>query len=976
MSYPEPGHKTPRRSRQESTPRRYRKRLGDLVKNPHRGDIKNASENSHEMTPRELILEYRGPSILEESHNTPFTHRISDAIISDPGKLRIEHFNGSSDPKGNLKSFIISVARAKFRPEERDAGLCHLFVEHLKGPALDWFSRLEGNSVDSFLELSTLFVEQYSVLIDPDTLDADLWSLSQQPNEPLRDFLAKLRSTLAKVEGINDVAALSALKKSLWYKSEFQKELNLFKPLTIRDALHRASDYVSNEEEMELLAKRHEPTKQTPRTNKPQPGAPNHKKSAQGGTFVHHEGRNFSGAHNYQADTPRGEAARGRGRGRGRGRSRESYTWTKDQPAGNEQEYCELHKSYDHHTSRCRSLGARLAAKFLAGEIGGGLTIEDLEAEKGKTEQTAPAANPDGHKRGRGNRETDDDEPEAARDRIFTILGDSAFCQDTTASIKAYQRKADANQIGGDLGEELTAEVTAFLKENINTFACSPEDLPGVRVNVVSHELNIDPTFKPIKQKRRKLGRERAEAVKAEIGKTMEVYIDDMLVKSMAEKDHITHLRECFKQLNLYNVKLNLAKCRFGVRSGEFLGYLVTHRGIEANPKQIEALLGMASPQNKREVQRLTGRVAALNRFISRSTDKCLAFYDVLRRNKKFEWTTRCEEAFQELKKYLATPPILAKPVIGEPLYLYIAVLDTAFSGVLVREDRGEQKPIVYVSANGETCFSSRRQAKWAIELDEYDIEYRNKTCAKSQVLADFIVELPTKEARENPLDTTWLLHVDGSSSKQGSGVGIRLTSPTGEILEQSFRLNFEATNNLVANQFNGEYTARDKKMEAYLVHVQKLAKNFEEFELTRIPRGENTSVDALAALASTSDPSLRRVIPVEFIEKPSIELSEEEHVVPIQISADQDDPDECSSGWMEPIISYISEGKLPSDKWKARKLKAQAARFVLVDEKLYKWRLSGPLMNSMEGEATCKIMKQNSRRLVRKPLWGKSFSH
>ena len=112
--------------------------------------------------------------ILEESHNTPFTHRISNAIISDPGKLRIEYFNGSSDPKGHLKSFIISVARAKFRPEERDAGLCHLFVEHLKGPALYWSSRLEGNSVDSFQELSTLFLKQYSVLIDPGTSDADI----------------------------------------------------------------------------------------------------------------------------------------------------------------------------------------------------------------------------------------------------------------------------------------------------------------------------------------------------------------------------------------------------------------------------------------------------------------------------------------------------------------------------------------------------------------------------------------------------------------------------------------------------------------------------------------------------------------------------------------------------------------------------------------------------------------------------------
>jgi len=152
--------------------------------------------------------------------------------------MKIEYFNGSSDLKGHLKSFIIVVARAKFRPEERDAGLCHLFVEHLKGSTLDWFSRLEGNSVYSFQEHSTFFLKQYSVLIDLGTSDADLWLLSQQPNEPLRDFLTKFRSTLPKVEGINDVAALSPLKKALWYKSEFRKELNLSKQQTIQDALH------------------------------------------------------------------------------------------------------------------------------------------------------------------------------------------------------------------------------------------------------------------------------------------------------------------------------------------------------------------------------------------------------------------------------------------------------------------------------------------------------------------------------------------------------------------------------------------------------------------------------------------------------------------------------------------------------------------------------------------------------------------
>ena len=95
-----------------------------------------------------------------------------------------------------------------------------------------------------------------------------------------------------------------------------------------------------------------------------------------------------------------------------------------------------------------------------------------------------------------------------------------------------------------------------------------------------------------------------------QLRKAMEVYIDDMLIE----------------RLNLHNMKLNPAKCRFAVASGQFLGYLVSFHGIEANPKQITALIKMASPRTKREVQRLTGRVAALNRFISRSTDKCLPF--------------------------------------------------------------------------------------------------------------------------------------------------------------------------------------------------------------------------------------------------------------------------------------------------------------------------------------------------------------
>jgi len=132
-----------------------------------------------------------------------------------------------------------------------------------------------------------------------------------------------------------------------------------------------------------------------------------------------------------------------------------------------------------------------------------------------------------------------------------------------------------------------------------------------------------------------------------QLGRTMEVYIDDMLVKSTHAAEYVSHLQQCFDVLNKYNMKLNPAKCTFGVTSREFLGYLVTQRGIEANPKQISALINLPSPRNTREVQRLTGRIAALNRFISRSTDKCLPFYQLLRSNKRFEWDDKCEAAFK-----------------------------------------------------------------------------------------------------------------------------------------------------------------------------------------------------------------------------------------------------------------------------------------------------------------------------------------
>ncbi|CAA0841906.1 Uncharacterized mitochondrial protein AtMg00860, partial [Striga hermonthica] len=262
------------------------------------------------------------------------------------------------------------------------------------------------------------------------------------------------------------------------------------------------------------------------------------------------------------------------------------------------------------------------------------------------------------------------------------------------------------------------------------------------------------------------------------IGHTMEVYVDDMLVKSEQASDHIAHLSEVFDILREYSMVLNPKKCTFGVGSGKFLGYMVSQRGIEANPAKIQAILNLSPPTSLKGVQALTDRLAALNRFISKSTDHCKPFFDAIKKKKPFEWTTECQNAFDNIKKVLLRLPTLQKPLPDEPLYLYLGVSGVAVSAVLIRQDGLQQFPVYYVSKalhDAELRYphmeklayaliiaarklrpyflehsivvfttyplrqvlhrpdTSGRMIKWAIELGQFDIQYRPRTAIKAQ---------------------------------------------------------------------------------------------------------------------------------------------------------------------------------------------------------------------------------------------------
>nr|KYP63499.1 Retrovirus-related Pol polyprotein from transposon 17.6 [Cajanus cajan] len=182
-----------------------------------------------------------------------------------------------------------------------------------------------------------------------------------------------------------------------------------------------------------------------------------------------------------------------------------------------------------------------------------------------------------------------------------------------------------------------------------------------------------------------------------QIGTCLEVYVDDMVIKSTSVGDHLKDLVTIFEEVRRHHMRLNPAKCTFGVAGGKFLGFMLSKRGIEANPDKCQAIINMKSPRNIKEVQRLAGRIASLARFLPCMAEKSKPIMSLLKKATKFQCNEECESAFQDLKKTLATPPLLTKPNPRLDMIVYISVSDKAISSVLVQE-KTEQMPVYFVS--------------------------------------------------------------------------------------------------------------------------------------------------------------------------------------------------------------------------------------------------------------------------------------
>lgn len=338
--------------------------------------------------------------------------------------------------------------------------------------------------------------------------------------------------------------------------------------------------------------------------------------------------------------------------------------------------------------------------------------------------------------------------------------------------------------------------------------------------------------------------------------KEIEVYVDDVIINSKQESDRARDLRKFFTRLRKYNLKLNPAKCAFGVPSGKILGFVVSRRGIELDPSKIKAIQELPPPKNKTEVMSLLGRLNYISRFIAQLALTCEPIFKLLKKDDVVEWTDECQRAFDKIKRYLSNPPVLVPPEPGRPLLLYLSVMDNAFGCVLGQYGAtGKNEQAIYYLSKKftpyeRTCCAltwvaqtmkhyllsyttylisrmdtlkyifqkpmpTGRLAKWQILLTEFDIVYVTLTAVKAQALAYHLAENPVddeykplktyfpdeevsfsdKEVAQDPLG--WKLFFDGASNMKGIGIGAVLISDEGRHYPVTSKLRFTYNNNM-----------------------------------------------------------------------------------------------------------------------------------------------------------------------------------
>ncbi|GAU47711.1 hypothetical protein TSUD_177160 [Trifolium subterraneum] len=707
----------------------------------------------------------------------PFSEEIQEVAV--PRHFReptIDSYDGSSDPQSHVSTFQTQM----FISGVDDALSCKIFGGTLKDVAHKWIAGLPARSVTSFEDVATRFVAQFAANSEKSFLVVDLFDVQQRSTEPLKNDLARFNNATLKVTEPNEDIFVMAFEKGLSSRT-FSEALTL-RSREIRGKVQTTED--RREKMMKGLGRdgvprnsRHEQRDRPKREAPPRvnPRDENFTPLTKRRSQIHKEVMNTQ-IIKRPPPNPR--------------------------PMGDEAgQWCDYHRAYGHTTDNCRTPRMHIEKLIQEGYLGryvqgrGGEVIMprgqlltntqvdlrsvDMENRNHKTKsqeddmkgisvRPRPAeevkeiqigAEP-GQKNQGGNLSfknsgggTEDYTQKKCRficmqrKRKMSLEKQKAMEEETQKLVNAkFIREVcpkdvyplpsidqlldnasgygllsfmDAysgyNQIRMHLEDE---EKTAFMIDRANfCYKVMPFGLKNV---AATYQWLMDKVFKN------------------EIGKTIEVYVNDMAVKSAQEEDHQSSLSKMFRLLRKHDIKLNPEKCSFGVQVGKFLGFMLTRRGIKVNPEKCKAIMEMKSPASAKDVQKLTGRIASL-------TSSMLV-----------------QEEGKEQKPVHFTSKVL--------------------HGVELRYQKIEKVAL--------TLLSSARKLRPYFQ--SHTIIPRG--AIKVQALADFVVEM-TKE-KGSPIAASWILSVDGSSNLKGSGAGVTLEGPYGVLVEQSFRFEFKVSNN------------------------------------------------------------------------------------------------------------------------------------------------------------------------------------
>ncbi|XP_070045406.1 uncharacterized protein [Nicotiana tomentosiformis] len=457
-------------------------------------------------------------------------------------------------------------------------------------------------------------------------------------------------------------------------------------------------------------------------------------------------------------------------------------------------------------------------------------------------------------------------------------LGSSEEIRETMISIHADERNRDA--------------LIQLLFEFKDVFAWSYDDMPRLNVDLVSfmdcyagyHQVLMDEedAEKTIFTKSwgtycyrvMPFGLENAGATYMRdmtaifhnmMHQEIEVYMDDVIIKSRMQEDHVQDLRKFFEHLRRYDLKLNPAKCEFGVPSGKLLGFIVSRRGIKLDPTKIKSIRDLPPPKSKKEVMSLLGRLNYISRFITQLTTTCEPIFKLLKKDVVIKWTEECQEAFDKIKEYLSNPPVLVPPEPGRPLFLYLTVLENSFGCVLGQHDvTGKREHAIYYLSTKFTSY----EAKYTL---------LERTCCAltwvAQKLRKYLLAYTTYLiTRMDPLKYIFQKQIP-TEAVNAKRVGIRaiLILPIRQHYPGTARLRFFCTNNTVEYEafIMGMHMAVDLDVEELLImrqHVEDLIKRFKSVKFKYIPRSHNELADALATLASILPyPSNVHIDPLEI---------------------------------------------------------------------------------------------------------------